>query len=92
MGRMVRKQVYIAAEHEALLKRRAAELGVSEAELIRRGIEALGRRLAPRLPDRRAWQDELEFIRERAKLPSTGTGRTWRREDAYDERGSSVSR
>jgi hypothetical protein len=36
MRRMVRKQVYIEPEQDALLKRRAAQLGVTEAELIRR--------------------------------------------------------
>ena len=37
MARMVRKQVYLEARQDAWLKRRAAELGVTEAELIRRG-------------------------------------------------------
>ena len=42
MTRMVRKQIYIEAEQEQLLKQRARELGVSEAELIRRGIYKVG--------------------------------------------------
>lgn len=37
MGKMVRKQVYIEQRQEAILKRRAAQLGVTEAELIRQG-------------------------------------------------------
>ena len=75
MGRMVRKQVYIAPEHEALLKRRAAELGVSEAELIRRGIEAVARRPAPVQRDEQAWQEVMAYIQERARsLPGESQG------------------
>jgi hypothetical protein len=42
MARMVRQQVYIEARQDAWLKRRAAELGVTEAELIRPGLDRLG--------------------------------------------------
>ena len=41
MGRMVRKQVYIEPQHETLLKEQARVLGVSEAEVMRLGIERL---------------------------------------------------
>ncbi len=39
MTRMVRKQVYISPAHDAALKQRARHRAVTEAELIRRGIE-----------------------------------------------------
>ena len=39
MNRMVRKQIYLDPEQAARLKRRAKELGVSEADLIRRCID-----------------------------------------------------
>jgi hypothetical protein len=38
---MVRKQLYISDEHERALKARASELGVSEAELVRRMLDGL---------------------------------------------------
>src|SRR5215207_4061001 len=38
---MVRKQFYISEEHERALKARARELGVSEAELVRRMLDGL---------------------------------------------------
>ena len=38
---MVRKQLYISDEHERVLKARARELGVSEAELVRRMLDGL---------------------------------------------------
>jgi hypothetical protein len=41
---MVRKQVYITREQNEALKQKAQELGVTEAELIRRGIEGLSAR------------------------------------------------
>ena len=40
MTRMVRKQIYIAEEQEALLKREAERTGASEAEIIRQALDA----------------------------------------------------
>lgn len=92
MARMVRKQVYITKEQQALLKRRAKALGVPEAEVVRRGIEtAGGARGSPRL-DPRAWEDELQFIKERARIQALGRERGWTREELYDERLARFSR
>jgi hypothetical protein len=38
---VVRKQLYISEEHERAMKARARELGVSEAELVRRMLDGL---------------------------------------------------
>ena len=38
---MVRKQLYIGDEHERALKARARELGITEAELVRRMLDGL---------------------------------------------------
>ena len=38
---MIRKQLYIGEEHERALKQRAKELGISEAELVRRLLDGL---------------------------------------------------
>lgn len=93
MGRMVRKQAYIKLEHEELLKRRSREWGVTEAELIRRGIEHVCRPPAPLVSDEAAWQDALAFIYERrARLPALGGQRTWTREEIYAERPKYLSR
>jgi hypothetical protein len=84
---MVRKQVYIEPDQDALLKRRATQLGVSEAELIRRGIEAVGRAPATWLrPDVRAWDAARSVIEQRMRLPVPQTGRAWSRDELYDER------
>ena len=89
---MVRKQVYIEPAQERFLKQRATELGVTEAELIRRGIDALARTPARAPFDPEAWAAVMASMEERARLPATGAGRTWRREDLYEERLGRVPR
>ncbi|HEX9093989.1 MAG TPA: hypothetical protein VF902_08395 [Coriobacteriia bacterium] len=84
MARMVRKQIYIEDAQDELLKVRAAALGVTESELIRRGIDGvLGRAVAlPRDPE--AWERAMTFMEERMKLVVTHGKRTWTRDDLYD--------
>jgi len=87
MSGMVRKQVYIEPRQEELLKRRARELGVSEAELIRRGIDQISRARALTIPASwEAWEEAKALIRERMQLKVPQTGRTWRRDELYDDR------
>ena len=86
---MVRKQLYIADDQERRLKRRARKLGVSEAELVRRALDAV---LAdedatlPR-PDREETVAGLlatiERIGRRSAFPAA-----WKfsRQEAYSER------
>ncbi len=84
---MVRKQVYIEDAQEAFLKQRAKELGVTEAELIRRGIERLHQTPVAAPFDPESWHDVLAFLAERSALAATTTASTaWKREDAYEER------
>ncbi len=86
MTRMVRKQVYIEPHQDALLKRKAKELGVSEAELIRRGIDQVCRTPITLRPDLEAWEEMKEFIRKYRMFDVPQTGRTWTRDELYDER------
>ena len=86
MGRMIRKQVYITAEQERLLKRRAKALGVPEAEVVRQGIELASTTAASFPFDRKAWEEEKQFIRKRMRMRVPQTGRSWTREELYDER------
>jgi hypothetical protein len=92
MARMVRKQVYIQPEQDRLLKRRAKELGVTESDLIRRGIDQVDRANAGLPFDRAAWEEELTFIRERARIQELGRTRAWTREELYQERFERFSR
>ena len=50
MSRMIRKQIYLEPSQEHLLKQRANELGVSEAELIRRCLATIARGRSPGYP------------------------------------------
>jgi len=79
MSRMVRKQVYIEAEQEELLKRRAKELGLTEAELVRRGIDQIARPGAWLPLDPKAWEEAKSVIGERMRLRVPQTGRAWTR-------------
>jgi len=79
---MIRKQLYIEPHQDALLKKRARLEGVTEAELVRRALEAhLGRVSARKDPA--AWEKEKAFIASR-RGAGRGRRRSWRREDLYD--------
>lgn len=86
--RMIRKQVYIEKRQDRVLKRRAKELGVTEADLIRRGIDLLGQRpLSEPLPRRlEALAESERYIRAHRRLKVPQTGRGWTREELYEER------
>lgn len=92
---MVRKQVYIEAAQESMLKRMASELGVAEAELIRQGIGLVmesgavstADAPAPETPwDDEAWAEALAFMKRVGKRGATPGGRGWHREELH-ERG-----
>jgi hypothetical protein len=54
MTKMVRKQFFITEEQNRKLKEQSAAIGVSEADLIRSGIDL---RLEQVARDQRAWKD-----------------------------------
>jgi hypothetical protein len=84
MARMVRKQIYIEPEQEALLKRLSEETGLTEAEIVRQAIERQAR--VPLAPSRdlSAWREERAFIQRLIEQGSVPGGRTWRREDLHE--------
>ena len=86
MARMVRKQIYIESRQDTALKQQARVLGVTEAEVIRQAIDRQKTPLRLGVRDLKAWDREKAFIAKRmAKGPVPG-GRSWKREDAYEER------
>jgi len=91
MGRMVRKQIYIKPEQEEALESRSKELGISESELIRQYIDD-GTARPSAAERKKAWQKELAFMKERAKMRVPQTGRTWTRDELYAERFERYSR
>lgn len=92
MARMVRKQVYITKEQQALLKRRAKALGVPEAEVVRRGIELAGQPGVALRPDPNAWEELKKDMEKRGRMKVPQTGRSWTREELYEERLERFSR
>ena len=83
---MVRKQVYLERRQDGMLKRRAKELGVTEAELIRRGVDHVARGTVATAPDASAWREALRVIRRRLRMRVPQGGRSWTREELYEER------
>jgi hypothetical protein len=92
MAAMVRKQVYIEPRQDQFLKQRAAELGVTEADLIRQGITLLAQSPAVPALDPDAWADEEAVLDQRARrVPGHHQAWRFRREDIYEERLGHVS-
>ncbi len=95
MAQMLRKQIYIEKRQRTLLKRLAKKRGVSEAEIIRQAIdhEAGGGSGLALPPDHEAWEEALAFMKAlQARGPLPDQRRTWKREDAYEERLSRYDR
>ncbi|MDQ3793659.1 MAG: hypothetical protein M3341_13745 [Actinomycetota bacterium] len=88
---MVRKQLYISDEHERALKATARELGVSEAELVRRLLDGLllGGEVASGLARAGATEalegflDEADRLAESHRFPE---GYRFDREELYEDR------
>ncbi len=82
---MVRKQLYITPDQEADLKRKAEEAGVSEAELVRRALDAA---LRGREPTR--WRPGREAAITRLKnqwaSPDTSLEESFDRDAIYEGR------
>ena len=81
---MVRKQVYIEPRHERLLKTRAKQLGVTEAELIRRSLEQTLTAPGVVRRDPEAWESFMQSVRRRMRLRVRPSRRTWTRDELYD--------
>lgn len=89
LNAMIRKQVYIEPRHERMLKRRAKQRGVTEAEIIREALDSVETIAVVRGHDvdEAAGKQALRFMRALGKsLEKAPRGRTWTRESLYDDR------
>jgi hypothetical protein len=86
MAQMIRKQVYIENVQDEYIKQRARMLGITEAEVIRRAIDRQMALLPSGIRDLAAWEREKAFIVERMAAGPGPGGRTFQREDVYEER------
>lgn len=90
----IRKQIYIEAEQNNLLKEKARQTGLSEAEIIRQAIDqhiisvnvdpSASLRVKSPTPNLSAWEREKAFIAGLENRPSEPGKRDWRREDLYE--------
>ncbi len=84
MAMKIRKQVYLEPRQEALLKRLAAELNVTEAELIRQAIDRQTRFFRSPERDLAAWEEEKAFITHLIEQGPVPGERTWQREALHE--------
>lgn len=85
MSELVRKQVYITRAQENLLKKKAAEMGVTEAELVREALDNQTYHIGYPRRSAEKWQDEVQFIQSRMTgKQDSRNQRTWKRDDLYD--------
>jgi hypothetical protein len=88
---VIRKQLYISDEHERALKARAKELGISEAELVRRMLDGLlldgeqGGRIAGvgATEALESFLEEADRLAESHRFP---TGYLFSRDELYEDR------
>ena len=80
---MIRKQVYIEERHDRLIKHRARQRGVTEAEIIREVLDRADVGGSHPAAGRKAISFMRSLARRQRKAPA---GRGWTRESLYDER------
>src|SRR4051794_11856746 len=86
---LIRKQVYIEPRHERMLKRRAKQRGVTEAEIIREALDSVetGAVVRRQEVDEAAGRQALRFMQALGKsIRKAPRGRTWTRESLYGDR------
>jgi hypothetical protein len=60
-------------------------LGVTESELIRRGVDQATAQVAKGPRDPKAWEEAMAFMRKRAAMRVPQTGRSWTRDELYED-------
>jgi hypothetical protein len=88
---VIRKQLYISGEHERALKAKARELGVSEAELVRRMLDSVlldeeGRGGLAGAGAAEALEDFLEEAARLAESHRSPEGYVFYRDELYEDR------
>ncbi|MBW6463693.1 MAG: hypothetical protein ACNA7Z_03160 [Dethiobacteria bacterium] len=85
MSDLVRKQLYITQKQESLLKKKAAELGKTEAEIVREALDSNVYMIDYPKKSAEKWQEEAIFIEtRRSGKAAVQKDRSWKREDLYD--------
>jgi len=80
----IRKQIYIEPHQDALLKRLAGELKVTEAEIIRQAIDRYTRFTRFSKQDLSIWEREKSFITHLIQQGPVPGKRIWKRESLHE--------
>lgn len=84
---MIRKQLYITEGQDEMLKDRASQLGVSEAELARRALSEFLSEQSPKVSSRpEALRTLLDHTRSLSEKHQLASGYQFDREDLYSGR------
>ena len=87
---MIRKQVYLGQQHQDAIRNLSEAHGISEAEVIRRAIDAQqGRQQRKTLLDPQAWGRAVKVMKstQRKNRPSRRVKHaSWNREQLYEDR------
>jgi hypothetical protein len=78
MSKMIRKTIYLEPHRAEWLERRSKELGISQFALVRHCIDEMARK--------EAWEELKHSMLERTKIKVPQIGRTWTRDELYEER------
>ena len=84
MEAKIRKQIYLDFDQNQILKQSSTRLGVSEAEVIRRAIVAQATRLSVLQRNRKAWENEFQYIQSLIKQGAVHGKRIWTREELHE--------
>lgn len=88
--RMVRKQFYIPRDLDEKLKRKAANDGRSEADLVREGLRRVVDEPPDGLTEREAWAEIEASMEQRLAMKVPQQKSKWNREELYEERLSKL--
>jgi len=88
MTTKVRKQVYISADQDRLLKRLSQETGRSQAEILREAVDRHTRGWPLLRWDLAAWQEERAFIEQLLSQGRVPGRRTWQRGELHRRRST----
>ncbi len=83
---LVRRQIYLKPRQDVQIKRLAAERSTTEADIIREAIDMLLSEIARQRRAQKAWDETLAFMEERYAQGAVSEGRTWTRDELYEER------
>jgi hypothetical protein len=90
--KMVRKQIYLEKKQDEKVKRLARDLGVTEAEVLRRSIDNFEPSVITEEERRAAGMKLIEMLKQRLIDHPVGTVDKFDREELYAERLGRLSR